>query len=176
MLFRSVNQVNAVVARLAPGASPDRLAEGIRRWKHLGALTQDGQEALLLTSVVQKARRQIGLFTATLLAVSAVVIALIVYTMTMDKMREIATLKLIGAPDRAIVGLIVQQALALGGIGFTLGAALIALAADHFPRRVIILPADTLALGAVVAVVCVAASLMGVRYALRVDPAQALGG
>lgn len=172
----NANQVNAVVARLLPGASAEAVAETVRRWKHLGAVTQERQETLLLTSVVERARKQIGLFTAILLVVSAVVIALIVYTMTMDKMREIATLKLIGAPDRAIVGLIVQQALALGGIGFALGAVLIYLAADHFPRRVILLPADAAALGAVVAVVCVLASLMGVRYALKVDPAQALGG
>ncbi|CAA7626208.1 ABC transporter permease [Magnetospirillum sp. UT-4] len=171
-----VNLVNAVVARLHPGVSADAVAETVRRWKHLGAVSQQGQEALLVSSVVDRARKQIGLFTSILLLVSAVVIALIIYTMTMDKMREIATLKLIGAPDRTIVGLIVQQSLALGGIGFTLGAALIVMGADHFPRRVILLPADAATLAAVVAAVCLLASLMGVRYALRVDPAQALGG
>jgi putative ABC transport system permease protein len=46
-----------------------------------------------------------------LTVVSGVIIALIIYTLTMDKIREIATLKLIGAPDRTIVGLILQQAL-----------------------------------------------------------------
>ena len=34
--------------------------------------------------------------------------------MTIDKKKSIATLKLIGEPDRRIVGLIVQQALAMG--------------------------------------------------------------
>jgi putative ABC transport system permease protein len=139
-------------------------------------LTQAEQEALLLESVVEKARRQIGLFTAILLAVSAVIIALIIYTMTMDKTREIATLKLIGAPDRKIAGLIVQQALAMGVIGFVLGAALIASVAGYFPRRVILQPWDGLALSAVVAVVCLLASVLGLRLALKIDPAQALGG
>ena len=169
-------QVNAVVARVAPGADPAAVARSIGRWKHLTALEQEAQEGLLLTSVVEKARRQIGLFTAVLLAVSAVVIALIIYTMTMDKTREIATLKLIGAPDRAIIGLIMQQALALGGIAFVLGSALIMLAAPHFPRRVLIETPDVVRLGAVVLAICVAASLFGVRAALRVDPARALGG
>ena len=54
------------------------------------------------------------MFTSILLLVSAVIIALIIYTMTMEKLRQIAMLKLIGAPDRTIVGMIVQQALALG--------------------------------------------------------------
>lgn len=168
--------VNAVIARAEPGANIDELAATIARWKHLGTMTQAEQEAILITSVVEKARRQIGLFTITLMVVSAVIIALIVTTMTMDKLREIATLKLIGAPDRTIVGLIVQQAVAMGGIGFVIGAALIHLVADNFPRRVLLLPADQLALAAVVLVVCVAASGMGVRLALKVDPATALGG
>ena len=61
-------------------------------------------------SVIERARRQIGLFTSLLLLVSTVIIGLIIYTMTIDKKKSIATLKLIGAPDRTIVGLIVQQA------------------------------------------------------------------
>ncbi|MGE4281248.1 MAG: ABC transporter permease [Magnetospirillum sp.] len=172
----NLNQVNAVVARLRPGVAAEAVARTVQRWKHLGALTQDRQENLLVSSVVDRARKQIGMFTTILLLVSAVVIALIIYTMTMDKMREIATLKLIGAPDRTIVGLIVQQSLALGGIGFGLGAALIFMGADYFPRRVVLLPGDAVALGGVVTFVCLLASLMGVRYALKVDPAQALGG
>ena len=110
----STDTVNAVIAHVSPGVSPENVAEAARRWKHLSAMTQTGQEKILTDSVVEKARKQIGLFTAILLTVSAVIISLILYTMTMDKIREIATLKLIGAPDRTIVGLILQQALAMG--------------------------------------------------------------
>ncbi len=167
---------NAIVARLAPGASADAVAATVRRWKHLSALTQAEQEAMLLESVVEKARRQIGLFTATLLIVSTVIIALIVYTLTLDKTREIATLKLIGAPDRTIVGLILQQALAIGAIGFLTGATLLVNLADIFPRRVVLMPQDALALGGATLVVCFVASALGVRLALRIDPSRALGG
>lgn len=172
----TTDTVNAVIANVTPRVPVTDVAAAVERWKHLSALTQEGQEALLLESVVEKARRQIGLFTAILLVVSAVIIALIIYTMTMDKTREIATLKLIGAPDRKIAGLIVQQALAMGVVGFVLGAVLIASAAGYFPRRVILQPWDGLALGAVVAVVCLLASVLGLRLALKIDPAQALGG
>jgi putative ABC transport system permease protein len=126
--------------------------------------------------VVDKARRQIGLFLGILLSVSAVVIALIIYTMTMEKLKQIATLKLIGAPDRTIIGLIVQQALILGASGWGIGLALIltgqgllspprgagavqrAGAGRHHPRR---LPP------------CLG---LGVRAAMKVDPCHALGG
>lgn len=168
--------INAVIARVAPNVSPESVAEAARRWKHLGAMTQAGQEFILTRSVVERARKQIGLFTAILLVVSAVIIALILYTMTVDKIREIATLKLIGAPDRTIIGLILQQALAMGVIGFGFGASLIATIKDYFPRRVVLQAEDGLALAAAVILVCVLSSGLGVRLALKVDPATALGG
>lgn len=172
----ALDTINAVVARLDAGASADRVAQEIGRWKHLGTATQAQQESILVESVVEKARRQIGLFTAILMVVSAVVIALIIYTMTMDKTREIATLKLIGAPDRTIVGLILQQALAMGLIGFSMGTILVNLVADKFPRRVVLQAEDAVMLAALVLVVCIFSSGLGVRLALRIEPAAALGG
>lgn len=172
----SRDTVNAVVARLHPNASADAVAEAIRRWKHLAAITQEAQETILSRSLVDRARRQIGLFTSLLLVVSAVIIALIIYTMTMEKLKQIATLKLIGAPDRTIIGMIVQQALALGFIGFAIGAALIVNIKDYFPRRVVLEPDNILILGLIVFAVCLVASGLGVRAALRVDPATAVGG
>ncbi len=172
----SRDTVNAVVARLHANVTPDAVAETVRRWKHLAAITQEGQEQILTRSLVDRARRQIGLFTSLLLIVSAVIIALIIYTMTMEKLKQIATLKLIGAPDRTIIAMIVQQAMALGLIGFSIGATLIYQIKDYFPRRVVLEPDNVLLLGAIVFVVCLVSSGLGVRAALRVDPATALGG
>ena len=174
--LQSQDTVNAVIARLHPNAVAQSVAEAARRWKHLAALTETEQEEILTRSVVDMARRQIGLFTSILLTVSAVVIALIIYTMTMEKLKQIATLKLIGAPDRKIVGMILQQSLALGLIGFGFGALLIFAVKDYFPRRVVLEPDNVAALAMIVFVVCILASGLGVRAALRVDPATALGG
>ncbi|WP_343082444.1 ABC transporter permease [Ostreiculturibacter nitratireducens] len=172
---KSGENVAAVIARVEPGADVELLTATVRQWKHLAALTQAEQENLLVASVVDRARRQIGLFLGILLSVSAVVIALIIYTMTMEKLKQIATLKLIGAPDRTIVGLIVQQALILGASGWGIGLALILLVKDNFPRRVLLEPFNALVLAGIIVVVCLAASALGVRAALKVDPATALG-
>ncbi len=172
----SLDSINAVVARLQPEAAAESVASAVRRWKHLSAITQEAQEAILTSSLVDRARRQIGLFTTLLLIVSAVIIALIIYTMTMEKLKQIATLKLIGAPDRTIISMIVQQALALGFIGLAIGATLIVNVKDYFPRRVVLEPDNILALGLIVFAVCLLASALGVRAALKVDPATALGG
>ena len=167
--------VAAVIARMAPGADVDLLTATVRQWKHLAAMTQAEQEELLLVSVVDKARRQIGLFLGILLSVSAVVIALIIYTMTMEKLKQIATLKLIGAPDRTIVALIVQQALILGASGWAIGLLLILTVKDYFPRRVVLEPFNAVVLAGIIAAVCLLSSALGVRAAMKVDPATALG-
>jgi putative ABC transport system permease protein len=168
--------INAVIARLTPNANAEAVANSVRRWKHLSAMTQAEQESILTRSVVDRARRQIGLFTTILLTVSAVIIALIIYTMTMEKLKQIATLKLIGAPDRTIIAMILQQALALGAVGFCSGALLIAAIKDYFPRRVVLEPDNVFMLAGIVFVVCLVSSGLGVRAALRVEAAAALGG
>jgi len=172
----ATDTVSAIVARVSVNASPRHIAKKITRWKHLTAMTQQQQENILTQSVIQKARKQIGMFTSILILVSAVIIALIIHTMTMDKIREIATLKLIGAPDRVIVSLIMQQALAMGLIGFGIGATLIYNLKDYFPKRLVLQPTDGLSLAGVVVVICLVASMYGVYTALKVDPAQALAG
>ncbi|WP_027285584.1 ABC transporter permease [Rubritepida flocculans] len=172
----SQDTVNAVIARLDPAADAARLAEELRRWKHLAALTAAEQEEVLTRSVVERARRQLGLFTVVLLLVSGVIVALIVYMLTMDKLREIATLKLIGAPDRTIVALVMQQALLMGAASFALATALVLSGKDAFPRRVALGPEEVAGVGLVVFAICLLASLLGVRAALRIDPAKALGG
>ena len=172
----TTDTVNAIVVRLLPGVEANRFAKDIVRWKHLSALTQDDQETVLARSVIDRARRQIGLFTGLLLTVSTVIVGLNIYTMTIDKKKAIATLKLIGAPDRRIVGLIVQQAVAMGVISFLAGAALIGAGHGYFPRRVVLEPADAAALFGVVIIACLLASALGVRTALKIDPASALAG
>jgi putative ABC transport system permease protein len=172
----STDTVNAVLVRLLPGIDAEQFARTVARWRHLVALTQAEQEIVLSQSVVERARRQIGLFTSLLLLVSTVIVGLIIYTMTIDKKKSIATLKLIGAPDRRIVGLIVQQSLAIGAISFAAGFTLIHLLQDVFPRRLVLETSDALTLSAAVVLVCLIASALGVRVALKIDPAAALAG
>jgi putative ABC transport system permease protein len=168
--------INAVLVQLSPGVPAAAVAAEIERWKHLAAVSQAEQESFLTEFVIDKMQRQLGMFMAILLLVSAVILALIIYTLTMDKLRAIATLKLIGAPDRVIVGLILQQALVLGVAAFGLGLGLILLVKDHFPRRVLLEPRDVGVVFAMVLVVCLLASVLGVRAALKVDAAKALAG
>ena len=172
----STDTVNAVIARLHPGADQVLVADTVRRWKHIDALTDAEQSELLTRSVVNRARVQLGMFTVVLLFVSAVIIALIIYTMTMDKLREIATLKLIGAPDRTIVGLVLQQTLILGAAAYAAAVGLVFSVRDVFPRAVALGPAEVATMAGVIGIICLAASIVSIRAALRIEPQQALGG
>ena len=96
--------------------------------------------------------------------------------MTVEKTRDIATLKIIGAPDRKIAALILQEALTLGLLGYALGAVLISRTYQYFPRRVVIVAFDQYVLLGIVVLICVLASLVGIWKAVRVDPTTALGG
>jgi putative ABC transport system permease protein len=102
--------------------------------------------------------------------------ALILYTMTLDKLHTIALLKLIGAPNRVLLGLILQQALLLGGLGYGIAYVLGQWIFPRFPRRVLVTPDDLLQLAVIVLGISVFASLLGMWKALRVAPNDALTG
>lgn len=172
----STHIVNAVVARLSPGADPREVQERIRRWSHLRALTDEEQAAIITKGMIEKARMQLGLFRVILVVISAVIISLIIYTSTLDKIRVIATLKLIGAPNSVIAGMILQQSLMMGGIAYAAGFGLILLTYEKFPRRIVLEAFDMQVLFVIVLVICVLASVGGIRKAMKVDPAEALGG
>ena len=170
------HSVNAVLVRVATGHSPDAVADTVRRWKHLSAYTRAEMEQILLVKLIATSARQIGMFLVILAVVSAAIVAFIIYTMTLGKIREIAVLKLIGARDRTIAGMILQQALGLGVIGFVVGKIAATVWAPIFPKYVLLLPEDAVRGFIIVMVICALASLMAIRAALRVDPATAIGG
>lgn len=172
----SNRNVNAVLVRIAPGSDADAVAGNIRRWKRLQAFTAAEMEAILTGTVIERAAKQIGLFLAILAFVSAAIVAFIIYTMTIGKLKEIAVLKLIGTRNRTIAAMILQQALGLGVIGFLVGRVAATLWAPGFPRFVLLLPEDTLRAFVLTVAACTAASVIGIRMALRVDPAEAIGG
>lgn len=168
--------VNVVMLRLAPGADAVEVAERIRRWKHLEAYTRDDMNEILVAKLISTSARQIFLFLVILSVVSAAIVAFIIYTMTLNKVREIAVLKLIGAPNRTISGMILQQSLGLGAIGFVVGKTVATLWAPVFPKYVLLLPGDAVAGALLVLAICALASTVAIRAALRVDPATAIGG
>lgn len=174
-LQTSSRNVNAVLVQLAPGFGAEQVAEPIRRWRHLEAFTRDDMEEILVAKLIATSARQIAMFLAILAVVSAAIVAFIIYTMTLGKIREIAVLKLIGTRNTTIAGMILQQALGLGLIGFVVGKLAATLWAPVFPKFVLLLTQDALIGLAATLLICALASTLAIRAALKVDPAQAIG-
>lgn len=172
----SNHNVNAVLVRVAEGRSGEAVARDIRRWKHLQVFDRAQMEQILVSKLIATAAKQIGMFLVILTIVSAAIVAFIIYTMTLGKIREIAVLKLIGTRNRTIASMILQQALGLGLIGFAIGKIAATLWGPAFPRYVLLEPGDAVRGFVIVMLVCTLASTLAIRAALKVDPATAIGG
>jgi putative ABC transport system permease protein len=168
--------VNAILVRLMADVDENQVAEEIRRWKHLQAYTKAQMEEIMVAKLIATAAKQILMFLIILAIVSAAIVAFIIYTMTMNKVREIAVLKLIGAKNRTIAAMIMQQAIGLGLIGFMVGKLVATLWAPAFPKYVLLLTDDALRGLFIVLIICVLASTIAIRAALKIDPATAIGG
>jgi len=167
-------QLSAVMVSVFPGTNADEVTAIVSGWGDVSVFSATGQRELLLEGSVEKIRRQIGLFTLLLTVIAAIIMALILYTLTLDKIHSIALLKLIGARNTVILGLIMQQALVLGvlayGVAYLLGRKVFPM----FPRRVILTQDDLLQLAVIVLVISVASSVLGIWKALRVSPNEAI--
>jgi putative ABC transport system permease protein len=167
-------QISAIMVTLSPGTDIDRAVQTISGWGDVSVFSKEGQRELLLKGSVERVRRQIGLFRILLTVIAAIIMALILYTLTLDKIHSIALLKLIGAPNLVILGLILQQALILGIVGFGIAYLVGQQLFPRFPRRVILAEADLIQLAAIVIVISIGSSLLGIWKALKVSPNEAL--
>lgn len=174
---QSVNPfVNAVLVRVKAGFTPEQVAEPIRKWKRLQVYTRAEMESILIEKLIKTAAKQIGMFLVILSIVSAAIVAFIIYTLTIGKIREIAVLKLIGTKNRTIAAMIIQQSIGLGLIGFVIGKIAATFWAPIFPKYVLLEPTDAVIAFVLIIIICILASLIAIQAALKVDPAEAIGG
>ena len=176
LLAGGSSNINAVLVTLAPGANGRAVAAHIRDWLYFNVYTSTEERNLMLEGKLSKMSAVLGLFRTLLILVSIVIIALIVYVLTIEKIKSIATLKLIGAPNGLIVRLIMTQSMLLTLTSFAVAYALRDLIAPGFPRTLAFMAQQTVVTFTVMLVGGVLASLMAVWHALRTPPQLALGG
>jgi len=96
--------------------------------------------------------------------------------MTLEKMKEIAIMKLIGLPNSLIIKMIVQETLLMGVLAFIAGNIFAHLIYSKFPKRVVLETPDAFGLFIVIVIASILASLVGVKKVISADPAEAIGG
>ncbi|MEW6535620.1 MAG: ABC transporter permease [Candidatus Auribacterota bacterium] len=167
-------QVSAIVVNVKHGYNPEQVQSIISRWTDVSVYNNQKQCQFLVRGMVARSRRQLGLFRILLIIVSAIIMALILYTLTLDKLHDIGMLKLIGARNEVILGLILEQALLLGILGYGVAYFIGQWAFPLFPRRVVLIPSDLLLLGGIIIVVSIVSSILGIVKALTVEPDEVL--
>ena len=113
------------------------------------------------------------------LVVGVVVVAQTIYATTMDHIREYGTLKAMGATNRYLYGVIVQQAIISAVIGYALGivASWFVVRGSEKGGAAILLPPGMVAgmLGLTIGM-CVVAALVSIKNVTRLDPALVFKG
>ncbi len=168
------SKIAATLVTLEQAADEKAVRAAIMAWGDANVLSKADQENLLLNQRLWRLRVQILAFTAVLMLVMAIVVSLIIYMLTMEKRHQIAMLKLIGARNSVIVGMIAQQSYLIGAGGLVLGLVLSHLIFPYFPRRVVIDLPDIGMLALAMAVICGFASLLGISRALKVRAQEIL--
>jgi len=168
------SKIAAVLVELAPAADPAAVRAAVERWGDVSILSAEQQRDLLLNARLWKLRVQILAFTVLVVVITCIVVSLIIYTMTIEKLHQIALLKLIGARNSVIVAMIGQQAAMIGAFGFALAVAVSAVIFPFFPRRIVITPVDLGLLLCIDAAICAVGSWVGVARALKVNAREVL--
>ncbi|NKC31671.1 ABC transporter permease [Falsiroseomonas selenitidurans] len=167
------SRIAAVVVTTEAGMV-EEVARIIGAWGDVAVLSREDQRSALVDGRLWRLRMQILFFTILLLTVTGVVIAMTIYTSTLEKLHEIAMLKLIGARDGFILRMILEQAVLIGLFAYGLALLLSTLLFRFFPRNVVLLAEDlTLVFGGLL-LACVVGSWIGIERAMRVRAKEVL--
>ncbi len=167
--------VNAIAVKLAPGAAVEDVKKAIARWKVLTVYTAAQEVNLQVMGSNRLTIFQMSVLRVFLGLIAAITVGQLIYTFTLDKIKEIATLKLLGAPVSRINGMILQQAILMAVLGTMIGAVLEQATESYFPRRVDASSGDIALTLLAMTLLSVLASLLAMRRAMKVDARSVLG-
>ena len=176
------DQTLYILVKAAPGVSLAALREALAaRLQNVDIVTNAGFSRMTRFYWMFTTGAGLAVLLAALLwlIVGVVVVAQTIYATTMDHIREYVTLKAMGATNRYLYGVIVQQAVGSAVIGYVLGMAVSWFVVRGSERggAAIVLPPEMAAgmLGLTVAM-CVVAAIVSIHKVTRLDPATVFKG
>ena len=167
--------INAIAVKLQPGASVEEVKRAIVRWKRVTVYTAAQEVNLQVMGSNRLTIFQMSVLRVFLGLVAGISIGQIIYTFTLDKVKEIATLKLLGAKVSRINGMILQQAILMAVLGTIIGASLEQASQQYFPRRVDASYGDIAMTLIVMIILSILSSVVAMRRAMKVDARSVLG-
>lgn len=171
-----------VLVRLAPGADAAAVrAEIARRLPYNDVFTREEWAKRSRAYWVANTGIGLNMYLTVFLGVfvGVVVVALTLYTSTMEHLKEFGTVKAIGGSNRDIYRILAEQSVIAAVLGFAVGAVLALAAAPGMEKaglKLIVTPD----FGAIVLVgtvlLCLAASMVSFRKVAALDPALVFRG
>jgi len=177
-VFLSPGMTSFLLLDLEPSADPAaveaRLRRRLRDAEILPAATFKQNDIKLLVKIFAI---PLQMMTTIAFAVGTAILGMIIYTATVERMREYGVLKAVGAKNRHLYGLVIQQGLVTALVGLSLGFGLAWLAAQGvmaiFPKFLVVLQPGSILLTAGVGLLMgLLAALLPARYVGSLDPAQ----
>jgi lipoprotein-releasing system permease protein len=191
MLLTGTDRVEHIELKVADVYDAPRIADEIAEQFGQDYVTQDWTDAnQQLYSALMLEKIGMGIGIGLIVAVAALNIVASLILLVMEKTRDIAILKTMGASSKSITLIFLLQGTIIGVVGTIVGATAGAAASYFLDRYRLIsipsdiyqvsylpfklLPGDLIAVVVGAVVVCFVATLYPSRQAARLDPAQAL--
>jgi putative ABC transport system permease protein len=179
----SRRMMSFVLAKCQPGVSAEEVAARITEQTHLKALSKQGFCDLTMLYYLNHTGIPINFGTTVILAflVGCAIAGQTFYLFTVENLKQFGTLKAMGLSDRRVVGMILTQALVVGGIGYGIGVGLATVygivAQRNMPLLAFFLPWQVLVIsGVAVLVIALVSSLLSVHRVLVLEPAAVFQG
>jgi putative ABC transport system permease protein len=169
--------VTYVLVEVAKGESVSAVQARINALPHLAAFTREQMSQRTQKYWSSRTGVGAGFFTTAVLAiiVGFVVVGQILYSGTLQYIREYGTLKAMGARNSAVVNVILAQAMISAALGFVVGGGLAVLmrAGMAGANLTVALSPELYAATAVItALMCAFAAILSIVKVLRLDPAS----
>jgi putative ABC transport system permease protein len=173
--------VTYVLVAVEPGTDVATVKARIDALPHLAAYTTAQMSERTRMYWSKRTGVGAGFFTTAVLGiiVGFVVVGQILYSGTLQYIREYGTLKAMGAKNSAVVKVILSQAMISATLGFAVGAPLamaMRVAMKGANLTVALFPALYAITAAITAVMCALAALLSIVKVLRLDPASVFKG
>jgi len=159
--------------------TPDEVATRLDELgKQLSLEVRSKQQTIdtILENYVNEPMKAVRFFQVMLWLVAGIIVGLITYATTLEKVQEIGVLKAIGASGAYVMSMTIKQVALMSVMGLALGIGMISLAVQVFPIFVLISVPETIAISVMGLVVCCSGGCLAAWKAVSVDPMIAFRG
>ena len=172
-----------VLAKAAPGVPIFEVTNNILRTTGLRAVSSEQFGWMTISYYLHNTGIPInfGLTVALAIIVGAVIAGQTFYMFTLENLKQFGALKAIGTTNRRVVGMILLQALTVGGVGYGIGMGLAGaffaiISTKEATRGVILLWQVMAGTAGIELFIVILASLLSIRKVLILEPAMVFRG